>query len=246
MATADVLIFDTTLRDGEQAPGNSLSPEEKLRLARQLDALGWISSRPAFRPRPRAITGACARSRPRCDARSSPRWRAATTATSIWPVRRSAPRSAPGSTSSSRRRTSTSGKSCGSRGTMCSPWSAPRSAGHGSTPTTWSSPRRTRAAPIPTSSAGWWRWPSPRGHGRSTSRTPSATRSRTSTPRCSATCASPGAAKRQRRVQRPLSRRPGPRGRQLAGGDRRGRRDRWSAPSTASASGPATPRSRRS
>src|SRR3954468_17481744 len=39
MAPSDVLIFDTTLRDGEQAPGNSLSPEEKLRLARQLDAL---------------------------------------------------------------------------------------------------------------------------------------------------------------------------------------------------------------
>src|SRR5215216_3793056 len=40
MVPSDVLIFDTTLRDGEQAPGNSLSPEEKLRLARQLDALG--------------------------------------------------------------------------------------------------------------------------------------------------------------------------------------------------------------
>src|SRR6476659_8135929 len=40
MSIRDVLIFDTTLRDGEQAPGNSLSPEEKLRLARQLDALG--------------------------------------------------------------------------------------------------------------------------------------------------------------------------------------------------------------
>jgi 2-isopropylmalate synthase len=36
----DVIIFDTTLRDGEQAPGNSLTAEEKLRLARQLDALG--------------------------------------------------------------------------------------------------------------------------------------------------------------------------------------------------------------
>jgi 2-isopropylmalate synthase len=36
----DVIIFDTTLRDGEQAPGNGMSPEGKLRLARQLDTLG--------------------------------------------------------------------------------------------------------------------------------------------------------------------------------------------------------------
>jgi 2-isopropylmalate synthase len=35
-----VRIFDTTLRDGEQSPGFSLYPAEKLRLARQLDALG--------------------------------------------------------------------------------------------------------------------------------------------------------------------------------------------------------------
>src|SRR6185436_12670008 len=40
MGTEHVRIFDTTLRDGEQAPGFSLRPDEKLRLARQLDLLG--------------------------------------------------------------------------------------------------------------------------------------------------------------------------------------------------------------
>ena len=40
MGDQRVLIFDTTLRDGEQAPGFSLRPAEKLQLARQLDALG--------------------------------------------------------------------------------------------------------------------------------------------------------------------------------------------------------------
>jgi 2-isopropylmalate synthase len=35
-----IVIFDTTLRDGEQAPGFSLTVPEKLQLARQIDALG--------------------------------------------------------------------------------------------------------------------------------------------------------------------------------------------------------------
>jgi len=35
-----VRIFDTTLRDGEQAPGVSLTPDQKLELAIQLDSLG--------------------------------------------------------------------------------------------------------------------------------------------------------------------------------------------------------------
>jgi len=35
-----ILIFDTTLRDGEQSPGCSMNLEEKLRMAGQLEALG--------------------------------------------------------------------------------------------------------------------------------------------------------------------------------------------------------------
>jgi 2-isopropylmalate synthase len=37
---ARVVIFDTSLRDGEQAPGFSMNAAEKLRMARQLDTLG--------------------------------------------------------------------------------------------------------------------------------------------------------------------------------------------------------------
>ncbi len=36
----NIRIFDTTLRDGEQSPGASLNLQEKLEIARQLDALG--------------------------------------------------------------------------------------------------------------------------------------------------------------------------------------------------------------
>src|SRR5512143_2349568 len=35
-----LIIFDTTLRDGEQSPGASMTKEEKLRIARQLEKLG--------------------------------------------------------------------------------------------------------------------------------------------------------------------------------------------------------------
>ncbi|OYX35189.1 MAG: 2-isopropylmalate synthase [Brevundimonas subvibrioides] len=35
-----VTVFDTTMRDGEQAPGFSMSPADKVRMARQLKALG--------------------------------------------------------------------------------------------------------------------------------------------------------------------------------------------------------------
>ncbi len=40
MDTNRVLIFDTTLRDGEQSPGATLNLAEKLEIARQLARLG--------------------------------------------------------------------------------------------------------------------------------------------------------------------------------------------------------------
>ena len=35
----NIIIFDTTLRDGEQSPGFSMSVEQKLKMARQLQRL---------------------------------------------------------------------------------------------------------------------------------------------------------------------------------------------------------------
>lgn len=40
MKNDELIIFDTTLRDGEQSPGASMTKEEKLRIARQLEKLG--------------------------------------------------------------------------------------------------------------------------------------------------------------------------------------------------------------
>ena len=63
-----VIIFDTTLRDGEQSPGFSMNFDEKLRMAEALDELGVdvieagfpIASTGDFeacRPSPRSSTG---------------------------------------------------------------------------------------------------------------------------------------------------------------------------------------------
>ena len=40
MSSRRITIFDTTLRDGEQAPGIALRPEEKVEIAQQLERLG--------------------------------------------------------------------------------------------------------------------------------------------------------------------------------------------------------------
>lgn len=48
MEQRQIRIFDTTLRDGEQSPGASLYPEEKIRIARQLEKLGVDTVEPGF------------------------------------------------------------------------------------------------------------------------------------------------------------------------------------------------------
>jgi pyruvate/oxaloacetate carboxyltransferase len=35
-----IIVFDTTLRDGEQSPGCSMNTEEKIKVALQLEKLG--------------------------------------------------------------------------------------------------------------------------------------------------------------------------------------------------------------
>jgi 2-isopropylmalate synthase len=40
MKTDNIIIFDTTLRDGEQSPGASMNTEEKIQIATQLERLG--------------------------------------------------------------------------------------------------------------------------------------------------------------------------------------------------------------
>ena len=124
----------------------------------------WTSSRRASRPRPRATTGACARSRPRSGARSSPRWRAATSGDidlAGEAIERRGARPAP--RLRLHLRPAHPGEAAPHAGRGARAWPAQRCAGRGSTPTTSSSPPRTPAAPTPTSSAGWWRRPSRRG-----------------------------------------------------------------------------------
>ena len=84
-----LIIFDTTLRDGEQSPGASMTQDEKVRIARQLERMrvdvieaGFAAASPGDFEAIRAIAGGASRTRP------SARCRAPTTATSPAPPRR--------------------------------------------------------------------------------------------------------------------------------------------------------------
>ena len=59
-----VLIFDTTLRDGEQSPGISLNTQEKLEIAQQLARLGVDVIEAGFPTHPRRVTSRPSRRSP--------------------------------------------------------------------------------------------------------------------------------------------------------------------------------------
>ena len=142
-------IFDTTLRDGEQAPGFSLEIDEKLALARQLRSLGVDIIEAGFPIASEADAEAVrtvADASPRaghCRPGALPRQGHRARRVGAAPARRAA-----GSTSSSPRRTCTSSGSCECRArSACGrPW--PRSGWRATTPTTCSSRRKTRRAAI--------------------------------------------------------------------------------------------------
>ena len=91
MSRERVMIFDTTLRDGEQSPGCSMAQPEKLRVARALADLGVDVIEAGFPAASRGDWEASTPWRARCRDRSSAASRVAiATTSSSWP-RRSQP-----------------------------------------------------------------------------------------------------------------------------------------------------------
>ena len=243
MATTDVLIFDTTLRDGEQAPGNSLSPggeaptRPAARRARRGRHGGGVPRRVGGRlpqrapDRHRDPAAGHRRAGPLPRARHRARRRGA-------PARR---RGA-GSTSSSRPPTCTSGRSSRPPGRRCSTRAraAIRQARQYTDDVEFSAEDASRTDPdflcrvveaAIEEGARTINLPDTVGY---------AMPDEYGAMFRDVLARVPGADRRG--AERPLPRRPGPGRRQLARRHRRGRRARWSARSTASASGPATPR----
>ena len=145
VAAGSVRIFDTTLRDGEQAPGAGLTAAEKLEVARQLVRLkvdvieaGFPAASPGDFEAVRRIAQETRVGSP------WPRWPAARTAIRSAPSRPSRSPSGRTSTSSSPRATSTSSTSCGS---IARPRSGKPFAGFATGANSWAAMPRSSSAP---------------------------------------------------------------------------------------------------
>ena len=244
--SARVVIFDTTLRDGEQAPGFSMDVPAKLPMARALDALGvdiieagFPIASPADAEAVRQIVarGAAAghrRARPLPRAGTSKRRRA-----------RSGRPSGRGIHTSSRPPICTSRRKLRMTREACLEAVVDGVRLARSSPTMWSFRRRMRRAAIRDFLCRVIEAVIRDGARRSTCRTRSATRRRTrratSSPTSARACRTP-TARSSARTATTTSASPSP----TASPRSRAARGRSSARSTASASAPATPRSKRS
>ena len=246
MAT-DVLVFDTTLRDGEQAPGFSLRVPEKLALARRLEALGVdiieagfpiasVDDAESVRRIAHEVQGPTIAALARCTAR---RHR----------MRRQGHRPRPqGAHPHLHRHVRPASRAQAAHLARA----VPRDGRQGRRPGPSVHRRcavlgRGRDAQRPAvPDAGRSRRSSPPAPPRSTCRTRSATRRPTRSATTSRRSSRPCRGSDEVDLQHALSRRPRTRGGQQHRGACTAARGRWSARSTASASAPATPRSRSS
>ena len=142
-----VLIFDTTLRDGEQSPGCSMTTEEKLTMAHALEELGVDILEAGFAI---ASEGDFAAISSVARAVRGPRVASLAPAvkTLTPPPARSNTPTAPAFTSSSRQATCISNTSCASAANRLSSRPAKPSATRARWPTTSSFPPKTPPAPI--------------------------------------------------------------------------------------------------
>jgi 2-isopropylmalate synthase len=94
LMTDKLIIFDTTLRDGEQSPGASMTKDEKLRIARQLERLKVDVIEAGFAASSNGDFEACRRLPKPSRTRPFAHWHVPTTAT--FPVPRKPSRGQPG------------------------------------------------------------------------------------------------------------------------------------------------------
>ena len=240
-----IRIFDTTLRDGEQSPGFNLTPRRNSHRP-HLEQLGVDIIEAGFPILVRATSKRCAPSprsagadhggpRPRRRADIDRAWRG------VWSARRKAPHSRVSrdladpsrSTSCARSRERSLERPSSCRGGQAVRCDDVEFSAEDATRSDWEFLEEV----VPGGDRGRRDDDQRAGHGRLRAR-------RRLRPDVRVPAGRTRRGSKRSADQRPLPRRPGPGGRQLAGGGGRPARRRWSAPSTASASARATPAGR--
>ena len=250
MSTRRITIFDTTLRDGEQSPGIALQPDEKAEIAAQLERLGvdvieagFAISSPGDFEGVRAVAQAAERrdrrlARPHRARRRRRRRRGARRRAALAPPRLHRDEPDPhGAEAPARARR---GARAGGRPRSRTRRGRVDEVEFSAEDATRSDPEFLAEVCREAIEAGATTTVNLPGHGRLLPAATSTRRSSAGVQRAAARSSD------TRHALGALPQRPRPRGREHARRHRRRRRRRSSARSTGSASGPETPRSRRS